>query len=666
MGSTADKRGVNFALFSAYALKVELCLFDTSGAREIARLCLPERTGDIWHGYLPGAGPGLLYGYRVHGRYEPHQGHRFNPNKLLIDPYARSLDRSFRWDNSHCGYKVGDGDQDFSFDTVDNGPIAQKCRVTSPRPSARATSGSRNSPSLIYELHVRGQTILHPEIPAPLRGTIAGLCHPIMLDYLVSLGVDAVELMPVHPAITSKRLAENGLVDYWGYNSINFFALEPRYLSTGQPDEFRAMVRAFHDTGIAVILDVVFNHSGEGDHLGPTLSFRGIDNASYYCLGQDKSRYIDITGCKNTLNFAQGPVQDLVIDSLRYWASDMEVDGFRFDLGVTLAREAEGFRADAGILRRIGDDPLLRQVSLIAEPWDLGPDGYRLGEFPAPWLEWNDRYRDDVRRYWRGDGNLRDFSARLLGSTDLFGATRDMASLNYVTAHDGYTLQDLVSYAQKHNAENGEDNADGPAQNFSDNHGVEGPADDPAIRNARNRQRRNFLATLLLSHGIPMLTAGDEFGRSQGGNNNPYCQDNHVSWLDWVAAGNDRSFTNFVSQLSRLRKSHMLPGPDPMDSAGHAVRWLSVDGRQIELWTSPQDGTGCFGAHYKGGKLQSREECLLIVNSGPSATPFALPSGGAWRRLLDTTRDEQITQLVQGNVVEISGNALMLLVRPLS
>jgi isoamylase len=513
LGATYDGRGVNFALFSAHAEKVELCLFDQDGLRETARIALPERTDDVWHGYLSDLAPGALYGYRVHGPYDPFNGHRFNSHKLLIDPYARALDRPFAWDDLNCGYIVGDERGDLSFDTRDNAAVMPKCRIVDQTFDWEndARPGTALSRTVIYELHPRGFTMAHPAIKENLRGSCAALGHHEVVEYLRALGISAVELLPIHPTGTSRELWQNGLRDYWGYNSINLFAVEPRYLATGEIAEFKHMVRVFHEAGIEVILDVVFNHTGEGGELGPTLSFRGIDNASYYCLAEDKRRYLDFTGCKNMLNISHPRVLQMVMDSLRYWVMEMHVDGFRFDLAVSLAREGHHFARDAAFFACIQQDPVLAKIKLIAEPWDLGPDGYQLGAFPKRWSEWNDKYRDAMRRFWRGDpGLLGDFAKRLVGSSDMFASSGrgPIASINYATAHDGFTLEDLVSYSTKHNEANGEDNRDGSNENFSKNSGVEGESSDQEIRAIRLRQKRNMMATQLLSEGVPDAHSG--------------------------------------------------------------------------------------------------------------------------------------------------------------
>src|SRR5579885_124360 len=563
LGATWDGRGVNFALFSAHAVKVELCLFDRVDAHESERIVLPECSDHVWHGYLPDAGPGLLYGYRVHGPYEPERGHRFNPHKLLLDPYARLIRGRLRWSDAHFGYRIGSPREDLSFDRRDNARGMPKCQVIDPaftwgvdRPPCHAWSES-----VIYEAHLRGFTMRHPELPENLRGTVAGFAGAPVIDYLKGLGITAIELLPVQAHVDDRYLIERGLTNYWGYNTIGFFAPEPGYLSSGRLHEFKTMVARLHDAGIEVILDVVYNHTGEGNQLGPTLCFRGIDNASYYRLQPDAPRYyVDDTGTGNSLNLTHPRVMQMVMDSLRYWTGEMHVDGFRFDLASTLGRGPQGFDPHCSLFSAMRQDPLLARVKLIAEPWDLGPGGYQLGHFGAGWSEWNDRYRDSVRRFWRGDaGALPELATRITGSADLFDhdGRHPRASINFLTAHDGFTLQDLVSYEHKHNAANGEDNRDGRDEAYSANYGIEGPTDDENILALRRRQRRNMLATLLLSQGTPMLLAGDEFGRTQRGNNNAYAQDNEISWVDWEAIDDDtRGDIGFVRRLLNLRRQH--------------------------------------------------------------------------------------------------------------
>ncbi len=660
LGATPSENGVNFAIFSANAEKIELCLFDAAGLQELARIVLPERSGDVWHGILPGATEGLLYGYRVHGPYDPSNGHRFNPNKLLIDPYARALDRSLEWSDLNCGYVVGDPRGDLSFDARDNADRMPKCRVIGPLTERKTQlfQPQQWSSTVIYELHVRGYTQRHPGLPRGIRGTVAALGHPEIVRYLRDLGVTAVELMPIHPVASSRTLRRSGLRDYWGYNPIGFFAIEPRYLSGGDRAEFRNTVDALHDAGIEIILDMVFNHSGEGGELGPTVCFRGIDNASYYCLAEDKRRYLDVTGCGNTLNVGHPYVFGMVMDSLRYWASEMLVDGFRFDLATTLARQDRHFRADAPLFGALAQEPALAGKKLIAEPWDLGVDGYQLGSFPAGWSEWNDRYRDSLRRYWRGDGGmLGELATRLAGSSDVFGKSGrgPAASINFVTAHDGFTLEDLVSYEVKHNRANGEENADGVDENFSANYGVEGPTQDPAIAAVRRRQKRNLMASLLLSRGVPMISAGDEFGRTQDGNNNAYCQDNGISWIDWSQREFNRDFPEFVEGLLRLRTAHPVfrsteffrgNGGDGKSD----VVWLSPQGREMAVddWNAPEGR--CIAVHFvadRDGATDSPDAWLLLLNASDRDETFVLPvrEGSFWRCAIDTADEVPLAAL---------------------
>jgi isoamylase len=672
LGATYDGRGVNFALFSAHAEKVELCLFDQDGMRETARIALPERTDDVWHGYLSDLAPGALYGYRVHGPYDPFNGHRFNSHKLLIDPYARALDRPFAWDDLNCGYIVGDERGDLSFDTRDNAAVMPKCRIVDQTFDWEndARPGTTLSRTVIYELHPRGFTMAHPAIKENLRGSCAALGHHEVVEYLRALGISAVELLPIHPTGTSRELWQNGLRDYWGYNSINLFAVEPRYLATGEIAEFKHMVRVFHEAGIEVILDVVFNHTGEGGELGPTLSFRGIDNASYYCLAEDKRRYLDFTGCKNMLNISHPRVLQMVMDSLRYWVMEMHVDGFRFDLAVSLAREGHHFARDAAFFACIQQDPVLAKIKLIAEPWDLGPDGYQLGAFPKRWSEWNDKYRDAMRRFWRGDpGLLGDFAKRLVGSSDMFASSGrgPIASINYATAHDGFTLEDLVSYSTKHNEANGEDNRDGSNENFSENSGVEGESSDQEIRAIRHRQKRNMMATQLLSEGVPMLTAGDELGRTQKGNNNAYCQDNEISWVDWDSA--DLTFMEFVRSLLRLRSQFSVFRRSEYFAGGYIdgidtkdIAWLLPDGRELADSDWNKGDASCLGVRYADGEPASKMRVLfLLVNPSSLPVDFALPPG-SWRCLLDTAHDRLSPDTVWDGTFAMASRSLSLLV----
>ncbi len=673
LGATWDGKGVNFALFSAHAEKVELCLFDSSGQREIERLTLPENTDQIWHGYIPGLWPGALYGYRVSGPYEPQIGHRFNHHKLLLDPYAKQFYGTLHLRDEHCGHQVGHRDADLSFDTRDNARDMLKCVVVDTRFN---WDGDRYpeipwSRTLIYETHVRGFTIRHEGVPHHLRGTFAGLAHPEIIKYLQSLGITAVELMPVHAFVDDRFLTDRGLRNYWGYNTLCFFAPEPRYLSGGDLVEFKTMIKRLHDAGIEVLLDVVYNHTAEGDQMGPTLSFKGIDNASYYRLLPGNRRYyINDTGCGNTLNLMHPRVLQMVMDSLRYWVNEMHVDGFRFDLAVTLGREEYGYDRAGGFFDAIRQDPAMSRVKIIAEPWDIGPGGYQLGGFPAGTAEWNDRFRDTVRRFWRGDdGTLAKLAPNLLASSDLFehDFRRPWATINYIASHDGFTLADLVSYNERHNEANGENNRDGHPSNFSNNHGIEGPTDDPAIRQVRLRQRRNMLATLLLAQGTPMLLAGDEFGRSQRGNNNAYCQDNDINWLNWDIPPEEREFLDFVRRLINFRwehpvlhRSRFLHGLQVSKTAGlHDVDWISPGGGAMTDYHWQEPKAHCFGMLLTGdageyytadGYAETDDSLLVILNAGPTAMPFRLPvvrGASHWRCLLDTSRP----QLAVGELV---------------
>ncbi|MGB9188683.1 MAG: glycogen debranching protein GlgX [Methylovirgula sp.] len=653
LGATCDDGGVNFALFSANAEKVEVCLFDSAGRREVARVPLPMRTDDVWHGYLRGIRAGQRYGYRVDGPYDPARGHRFNPHKLLIDPYARALDRPLRLKDTQFAYRRDDAAKDLSFDRHDDAEDMPKCIVTADDTTELGKTASRpNVPwrdTVIYELHVRGMTERCNAVPARLRGTLAGLASPHIIAHLRDIGISAVELMPIHAFADEPRLAKLELHNYWGYNPIAFFALEPRYVVSDGPSEFKTLVDALHSAGIELIMDVVFNHSGEGDEFGPTLCFRGIDNASYYRLDAgDPRRYINDSGCGNSLNVEHPRVRALVLDSLRHWAS-MGVDGFRFDLAVAVAREGNEFRPEAAILSAIADDPILSSLKLIAEPWDVGPGGYRLGQFPPPWAQWNDQFRDTVRRYWRGDpGQAADLATRLTGSSDLMREGGPLASINYIAAHDGFTLQDLVSYDRKHNLANGEGDRDGHEENFSANYGVEGPSDDHGLRALRFRQKRNLVATLLLSLGVPMLTAGDELGRSQAGNNNAYCQDNETSWLDWRSLGiDDAAFYSFVRRTITLRREHkvfrrevFLTGEADRPSEFPDIVWLRPDGADMRPADWNNVDLRAFGCMLYGADSRGRgRRYILMLNAGPEPLEFMLPvqRGGPWFSLLDTS-----------------------------
>jgi isoamylase len=662
-GATWDGEGVNFSVFSQHATKVELCIFDPSGRREVQRIEFRERTDDMWHAYLPEARPGLLYGYRVHGPYEPGKGHRFNPHKLLIEPYAKHVQGELKWSDAHFGYRVGHARTDLSFDKRDNAAGMPKCRVVDPA----FTWGNDRPPrtslhdTVIYELHVRGFTKRHPDIPPALRGTYAGLATAPAIDHLQRLGVTAVELMPVHTFVDDRHLLDRGLRNYWGYNTIGFFAPDMRYSASGRISEFKTMVKTLHSAGIEVILDVVYNHTAEGNQLGPTLSFRGIDNASYYRLSPEDPRYyMDFTGCGNTLNLQNPRVLALLMDSLRYWVLEMHVDGFRFDLASALARELFEVDRLGSFFDTIGQDPVLSQVKLIAEPWDVGEGGYQVGNFPPGWNEWNDKYRDSVRAYWKGDeGLIGEFARRFTGSADLYEASgrKPHASINFVTAHDGFTLQDLVSYNDKHNEANGEENRDGTDNNRSWNHGTEGATDDAMINALRRHQKRNLMATLLLSQGIPMILSGDELGHTQNGNNNAYCQDNDISWTDWNLNDEQKSFLDFVAQMVALRRRHpvfsrrrFLQGRTVAEGIKE-VMWMRPDGQEMTQneWDMPF--TRCVGVYLAGaaiervdrrGRAVSDDNFLLLFNAHHEAIPFVLPEfhpGSSWESALDTAAD---------------------------
>ncbi len=652
LGATWDGEGVNFAIFSENAEKVELCLFDESGKNETEKVEIHEHTDQIFHCYLPHGRLGQLYGYRIYGPYEPEEGHRFNPNKLLLDPYAKATTGEYDWIYSHFGYK--DPEDDESFDERDNAPGTPKCRVV----DTAFTWGDDRPPktpwhdTIIYELHVKGFTKLHPTVPPELRGTYAGLVSPPAIEHLQRLGVTAVELMPVHLFVDDKHLLDNGLKNYWGYNSIGFLTPDMRYSATGSISEFKTMVKRLHRAGLEVILDVVYNHTAEGNHLGPTLSFRGIDNAAYYRLMDDKRHYLDYTGSGNTLNMMLPRVLQLIIDSLRYWILEMHVDGFRFDLASALARELHDVDKLSAFFDIIRQDPVISQVKLIAEPWDVGEGGYQVGNFPVGWTEWNGKYRDEVRSYWKGDGGLvGELAYRLTGSSDLYehDGRRPHASVNFVTAHDGFTLQDLVSYNEKHNEANGEGNNDGESHNDSWNSGEEGPTERRDVRRLRAKQKRNFMATLLLSQGVPMILHGDETGRTQNGNNNVYCQDNETSWMDWELSPPDRAFLEFTRRVVRLRKEHpafrrrrffqgrKLRGADIKD-----ITWLAPEGREMtdEEWNSSfARSLGLQIAGLLEGRPEYDDDFLLLLNAHHEDTPFTLPKvpdDARWEAVMDT------------------------------
>jgi glycogen operon protein len=691
LGATWDGAGVNFALFSENATGVELCLFGEGD--EETRVPVTEHTDQVWHVYLPEARPGQRYGYRVHGPWEPAAGHRFNPAKLLLDPYARAVDSTVRWGDALFGYTIGHPDADLARDDRDSASGMPKSVVIDPA----FTWGEERRPrtplndSVIYEVHVKGFTARHPGVPEPLRGTYAGLASPAAIEYLQRLGVTAVELLPIHQFVCDKHLVDRGLRNYWGYNSIGFFAPDVRYGAGGnrgqQAAEFKTMVKTLHEAGIEVILDVVYNHTAEGNHLGPTLCFRGIDNAAYYRLVHDNRRYyMDYTGTGNTLDMTHPRTLQLIMDSLRYWILEMHVDGFRFDLAATLARELHDVDRLGAFFDIIHQDPVISHAKLIAEPWDLGEGGWQVGNFPVLWAEWNGVYRDTVRAFWKGDeGQAGSMAYRLTGSSDIYGrgGRRPYASVNFVTAHDGFTLTDLVSYNDKHNEANGEENRDGHDHNLSWNCGAEGPTDDPAINALREQQKRNFLATLLLSQGVPMLTGGDELGRTQQGNNNAYCQDSELSWFDWRLDGDRRDLLRFVRRLIALRKRHpvlrrrqFFYGRRIHGSEVKDLAWFRPDGKEMteEDWTNPI--TRCFGLRLAGdaieevdrhGRRIQDDTFLVLLNAHHEPVPFVLPAhrrGVKWDVLIDTrTGDPRARRrsLRGGEGYDLGGRTLVLL-----
>ena len=677
LGATWDGEGVNFSLFSQHAEKVELCLFDARGRREVQRIELTEHTDLEWHCYLPEARPGLLYGYRVHGPYRPEHGHRFNAHKLLLDPYAKAFAGQIVWSDAHFGYRVDSDREDLSFDRRDSARGMPKCRVIDPA----FTWGDDRPPripwndTVIYETHVKGFTVKHPEVPPALRGSYAALATRPVIAHLKRLGVTAVELMPVHAFIDDRYLVKNGLRNYWGYNSIGYFAPEARYLSSGNVSEFKTMVKAFHSAGIEVILDVVYNHTAEGSHMGPTLSFRGIDNASYYRLNRESPRfYTDYTGCGNTLNMQNPRVLQLIMDSLRYWVSEMHVDGFRFDLASALARELHEVDRLGAFFDIIRQDPVISQVKLIAEPWDLGEGGYQVGNFPPGWTEWNDKYRDTMRSYWKGDGGvIGEFAQRLTGSSDLYerSGRRPHASINYITCHDGHTLHDLVTYHEKRNDSNLEGNRDGTNDNRSWNCGVEGETDDAAINALRARQKRNAIATLMLSQGVPMMLGGDEIDRTQRGNNNAYCQDTEVSWYDWTPTPEKERLLEFFVRMIRLRREHPIfhrrnffQGRPIRGSEVKDVVWLTCEG--VEMVDSEWRGSHArsLGVYFSGEGLREADDhglpisdatFLVLFNSEDWNVSFKLPPfepDTHWMVLMDTALEDG---LARGPVIEAGG-----------
>ncbi|HEX3945328.1 MAG TPA: glycogen debranching protein GlgX [Rhizomicrobium sp.] len=686
LGASWDGNGTNFALFSANATKVEVCLFDSGGQNEIERVELPEYTNQIFHGYLPEVGPATFYGYRVHGPYEPAAGHRFNPNKLVLDPYARAHAGQLTWDPAVFGYQMESGD-DLTFDERDSAPFVPRCVVVDPNFDWRSGPEGRSIPwdrTIVYEAHVKGFTKLHKQVPENLRGTYAGFGTRDVVQYIRSLGVTSVELLPIHTFIDGDFLLEKGLRNYWGYDTIGFFAPDPRYAADvpNSLREFKEMVARIHEAGLEVILDVVYNHTAEGNERGPTLSFKGIDNASYYRLVPDEPRhYINDTGTGNTVNLSHPRVIQMVMDSLRYWVEEMRVDGFRFDLGTILAREHDGFNEQSGFLKAVCQDPMIGTVKLIAEPWDCGPGGYQVGGFPPGWAEWNDKFRDTVRDFWREQAPASALAARLSASAEIFNreGRKPWASVNFVTAHDGFTLNDLVSYNEKHNEANGEDNNDGNSNTRSWNCGAEGPTDDPAINQLRARQMRNFLAMLLLSQGTPMLLAGDEFARTQGGNNNAYCQDDEISWLNWEVDEKGRSLTRFTQQVTALRhkypilrRTRFFTGQYNEELGVKDVTWINANGSEMSDAEWQDQNMKSFGMLMDGRAqatgIRRRGEnatLLLLLNGYHDLVGFTLPecAGGAgWQRLLDTNlpEDEEQVSFAFGGQYDLSGRSLLL------
>ena len=661
LGATWQDGGVNFALFSAHATRVELCLFDQTGSREIDRIALPEYSDEVWHGFLPDARPGLLYGYRVYGPYEPEHGHRFNPNKLLIDPYAKALHGSVKWDDTLFGYRTNSSSADLSFDRRDNAHVMPKCRVVVSDKDEIPVAKPNHpwSDTVVYEAHLRGMTMNRPDVPIQLRGTFLGLARPQVIDYLLKLGITAIELLPIHSFVDEHDLTRRGLRNYWGYNTANFFTPDSRYCMSDSRADFKAMVRKLHEAGIEVLLDVVYNHTAEGNQMGPTLSFRGIDNLSYYKLYQGDRRYYDnYSGCGNTLDVGHPRVLQMVMDSLRYWVTEMQVDGFRFDLAAAMGRDFGGFNPQSHFFNALRQDPVLNTVKLISEPWDLGGDGYQLGGFQPGWAEWNGRYRDSMRRFWVGEPGLTgEIASCLAASSDLFewGGRRPWASVNFIAAHDGFTLRDLTSYNGKHNEANGENNQDGTNANYCWNCGVEGETSDPQILALRKKQMRNMMASLILSQGTPMIQAGDEFGRTQHGNNNAYCQDNENSWLDWENADKDMlAFTQTLLKIRRKYPVFRLPrffsGRIPFGGWVKDITWITPEGREMQQgdWALPYarslgyilGGEACRIDESRGCLGPTGESFLVLLNAHHDIIHYTLPMATEeryWELMIDTS-----------------------------
>ena len=656
LGASWDGRGTNFALFTAHAEKVELCLFDSQGRRELERIALPERTEDVWHGYLNDVSPGQLYGYRVYGPYAPERGHRFNPNKLLLDPYAKRLAGRLVWSDAHFAYRTGSAREDLSFDRRDNARGMPKAVVVDETFNWGRREIRPNIPwedTIIYEAHVKGLTQRRDDVAPNLRGTYGGLSSPAMINHLKRLGVTSIELLPIHGLIDDRVLVEKKLCNYWGYNTLAFFAPEPRYAQDNALDSFRTTVARLHDAGIEVMLDVVYNHTAEGNHMGPTLSFRGIDNASYYWLNRENPRYYDdFTGCGSSVNLSHPRVMQMVMDSLRYWVEVCHIDGFRFDLATTLSRGPNGFDRNASLLTAIRQDPVMATAKLVAEPWDLGLGGYQVGAFPSQWSEWNDRYRSAMRRYWSGEGSLiGEVSRRMTASSDLFhhDGRAPRASINHITVHDGFTLADLFSYNDKHNEANGEGNRDGSNDNHGNNLGHEGPTDDPEINALRRHLRKNQLACLLLAQGTPLILAGDEVGNSQSGNNNAYCQDNETGWVSWDNLGKEgEDLTDFIGRLTELRRNYaQLRSQRWLDGrradGSYGVLWLTPAAEEMEEsdWNFPE---GRFLAYVLSPLEQGQPPIFIVLNAAPEEIAFNLPKMPeykSWKQVLNTTEPAQ-------------------------
>ncbi|OWW21738.1 glycogen debranching protein GlgX [Noviherbaspirillum denitrificans] len=677
MGASYDGQGVNFAVFSASAEKIELCIFDAAGRKEVGRLPLPDCTDEVWHGYLPEAGPGLLYGYRAYGPYDPQRGYRFNHHKLLLDPYARLMSGPLRWSDALFGYRLGSARGDLSFDRRDSAQAMPKSVVVE---DLFNWGGDQRpyvpwSKTVIYEAHVRGISILRDDIRPDLRGTFAALANPRFIEHLLGLGVTTLELMPVNAFLQDRFLLEKGLRNYWGYSPFSFFAPEPAYLSGGGLNDMRLAVRRLHAAGIEVILDVVYNHTGSGNEYGPTISFRGLDNASYFRLVPGNERYyINETGCGNTLNVSHPRVLQMVMDSLRYWAESFRIDGFRFDLGATLGREGTGFDPGSGFFDAILQDPVLSRLKLISEPWDIGPGGYQLGNHPPGFAEWNDKFRDGVRRFWRGDpGQRADFAARISGSADLFNRRRrkPWASINYVASHDGFTLQDVVSYNEKHNEANGENNNDGHSENYSNNWGTEGPTGDPAILDLRGRVQRALLATVALAQGTPMLLAGDEFGRSQQGNNNAYCQDNTLSWVDWNLAQSEdgAALSKYVCRLMEVRRcfdalqSQRFQHGEEVAPGVRDLAWFDERGEELppDAWQNPE-ARALMVQRASMGNEGRLDIVLMLVNGGHDAIEFRFPGERlTWQLLIDSSAAAQAVRAVEEPAMMVPGHSVVVL-----